>query len=100
MSGRPLRSTASIAATATSARITKPKPQPDNKTTTEQSKPRPKTRMLRTSSDQRSLESALPNSEIPKRPGNISGKSVRTVADQLLDMVVVFIVFRDSDDNI
>src|SRR3569833_4189000 len=56
--------------------------------------------MSRTSSDQRSLESALPNSEMPSGPGNISGKRVRTVADQLLDMIVVFIVFRHSDDNI
>src|SRR5215213_2761903 len=53
--------------------------------------------MSRTSSDQRPLASALPSSEMPSGPGNISGKSVRTVAFQLLDMVIVFHVFRYRD---
>src|SRR3569623_560983 len=55
--------------------------------------------MLRTSSDQRLFASALPKSEMPNGPGNISGKRVRTVADQLLDMIVVFIVFGYGDDD-
>src|ERR1700760_486047 len=53
--------------------------------------------MSRTSSDQRLFVSALPSSDPPSGPGNMSGKSVRTVADQLLDMVSVFIVFGDGD---
>src|SRR5689334_11600305 len=55
--------------------------------------------MSRTSSDQRLFASALPKSEMPSGPGNISGKSVRTVADQLLDMVIIFIVLRHCDDD-
>src|SRR6185503_16495134 len=100
MSGRSLRSTASIAAAATSARITMPGPPPAGVSSTVRCLPRPWSRMSRTSSDQRSFSSALPNREMPSGPGNISGKRVRTVADQLLDMVVVFVIFRYSDDNI
>src|SRR6185312_2959333 len=103
MSGRSLRSTASIAAAATSARITMPGPPPAGVSSTVRCLPRPWSRISRTSSDQRSFSSALPNSEIPSGPGNISGNKVRTVADQLFDMRVralVIIVFRHSDDNI
>ena len=49
--------------------------------------------MSRTSKDQRSFANALPSSDVPKGPGNISGKSVRTVACQLLDMIGVFVIF-------
>src|SRR3954467_11109476 len=56
--------------------------------------------MSRTSSNHKPFSRALPSSEIPSGPGNISGKSVRTVADQSLDMVVVFFVLGHRDDDI
>src|ERR1700761_543217 len=103
MSGRSSRSTASIAAAATSARITMPGPPPAGVSSTVRCLPRPWSRMSRTWSDQRFFSRPLPRSEMPSGPGNISGKSVRTVADQLLDMRVralVFVVFWHRDDNI
>src|SRR5579863_6411096 len=77
-----------------------PGPPPAGVSSTVRCLPRPWSRMSRTSSDQRFFSSALPSSEMPSGPGNISGKSVRTVADQLLDMVVIFIVFRHGHDDI
>src|ERR1700733_4398575 len=44
--------------------------------------PRPCTRMSCTSSDHRPLSRALPTSDAPSGPGNISGKSVSTVTRQ------------------
>src|SRR5690348_259169 len=92
-----------MAAFATSARITMPGPPPAGVSSTVRCLPRPCSRMSRTSSDQRFFSNALPKSEMPSGPGNISGKSVRTVADQLLDMRVralVLVVFRHGHDDI
>src|SRR3954464_14792787 len=100
MRGRPWRSTAPMAAAATSARITMPGPPPAGVSSTVRCLPRPWSRMSRTSSDQRLFSSALPKSEMPSGPGNISGKRVRTVTDQLFDMIVIFIVFGHGHDNI
>src|ERR1700761_6325076 len=87
--------TASIAAAATSARITMPGPPPAGVSSTVRCLPRPCSRISRTSSDQRLFVSALPNNEMPNGPGNISGNRVRTMADQprSLDMIIVLIVF-------
>src|SRR5476651_718766 len=92
MSGRSKAGTASIAAMATSARITMPGPPPAGVSSTVRCLPSPCSRMSRTSRFQRFFSSALPRSETPSGPGNISGNRVRTVADQLLDMVCAVIV--------
>src|SRR5882724_3674372 len=91
-----------MAAAATSARITMPGPPPADVSSTERCLPRPCSRMSRTSSCQRFFSSALPSSEMPSGPGNISGKRVRMVADQLLDMVGIFVVlgYRHHDKPI
>src|SRR5258706_10862643 len=88
-----------MAAAATSARITMPGPPPAGVSSTVRCLPKPCSRMSRTSSRQRSFSSALPSSEMPSGPGNISGKSVRTVACQLLDMVGVLVVLRNCDND-
>src|SRR5215469_15496764 len=104
MSGRwPFDSwarTASIAAAATSARITMPGPPPAGVSSTVRCLPRPWSRMSRTSSDQSFFSSALPRSEMPKGPGNISGNRVRTVTGQLLNVIIPLIVFGDRHNNI
>src|SRR5690349_12975953 len=76
-----------------------PGPPPAGVSSTVRCLPSPWSRISRTSSDQRLFASALPSSEMPSGPGNISGKRVRTVACQLFDMVIVFIVFGDSHDD-
>src|SRR6185312_1856939 len=102
MRGRLFRSTASRAAAATSARITMPGPPPAGLSSTVRCLPRPWSRMSRISRDQRWFANPLPSSEIPSGPGNISGNSVRTVADQLLDIgmrAVGLVFFRHRDLN-
>src|SRR5256885_3536674 len=89
-----------MTAQATSARITMPGPPPAGVSSTVRCLPRPWSRMSRTSSDHRPFSRALPSSEMPRGPGNISGKRVRIVADQLLDMVVVFFILWDRDDDV
>src|ERR1700722_13469403 len=76
-----------------------PGPPPAGVSSTVRCLPKPCSRMSRTSSDQSPLASPLPSIETPKGPGNISGKSVRTVADQLLNVVAAFIVFWYRDDH-
>ena len=66
--GGCLCSTASIAAAATSARITMPGPPPAGVSSTVRCLPKPCSRMSRTSSRQRFFSSALPNSESAQRP--------------------------------
>src|SRR5215471_14032719 len=76
-----------------------PGPPPAGVSSTVRCLPRPWSRMSRTSSDQKFFSSALPSSEMPSGPGNISGKRVRTVACQLLDMIVIFVVLRHGNND-
>src|SRR6185312_9133239 len=93
-----------MAAAATSARITMPGPPPAGVSSTVRCLPRPCSRISRTSSDQRLFVSALPSNDTPRGPGNISGKSVRTVADQMFDIdllhvIRVFVVLGNGDND-
>src|SRR5262244_1356476 len=71
-----------MAASITSARITMPGPPPNGVSSTERCLSRAKSRMSTVSSDQIPASSALPASEWPSGPGNISGKIVSTLARQ------------------
>src|SRR5258708_8561789 len=55
--------------------------------------------MSRTSSDQSFFFSALPNSEMASGPGNISGNSVSTVADQVIAYSIMPTATRGASDN-
>src|SRR6185437_4259319 len=76
----------SIAAATISGRITMPGPPPKVPSSTERCLSRAKSRMSTVSSRHTPSRNALPASEWPSGPGNISGKMVNTVALQRSDM--------------
>src|SRR5471032_2473057 len=76
-----------------------PGPPPAGVSSTVRCLPSPCSRMSRTSRFQRFFSSALPKSETPSGPGNISGNRVKTVADQLLDMIGAVIVLGHGNDK-
>src|SRR5690554_5774769 len=81
-SGEALPRTASTAAATTSARITMPGPPPAGVSSTERCRSVAKSRISTASRVHFRVSSARPASDTPSGPGNISGKSVSTVADQ------------------
>src|SRR5690349_10234147 len=74
----------SIAAAATSARMTMPAPPPAGVSSTFLCGPWPKSRNCTVSSDQRPLLRPLPISEMPSVPGKTSGNSVMTEAANVM----------------
>src|SRR5690606_9773050 len=82
-SGEAVPRTASTAAATTSARITMPGPPPAGVSSTERCRSVAKSRISTASRVHSRASSALPASDTPSGPGNISGQSVSTVADQL-----------------
>src|SRR5581483_12439965 len=73
----------SIAAAATSARMTMPAPPPAGVSSTVRCRPIPNSRISSVSNAHSPARSASPASETPSGPGNSCGKSVSTVARQM-----------------